>query len=112
MIRHIGIAAGFCAAALGIAGDTLQVGGPGSGVVFDPEAQNIRLVTGVPGASLLGNTLSGQIDRAEIAPNGKIALAVKAGQLYAISGLSGANPAWTRIAPNPQIGAQGIDRIV
>jgi hypothetical protein len=109
MLQHIRIvAAVLCAAAPGMRADNVGVAGPASAVVFDIRSQSIRLVTGVPGASLLGATLADHIDIAEIAPNGQVALAVSAGQWYAISGLSSANPAWTQIAPF----SQGIDRIV
>jgi hypothetical protein len=102
------IVAAHCCLAPAMRADSFSVGGPVSAVVFDSRTQSIRLVTGVPGASLLGATLADQVDAAEIAPDGNAALALRGGQWYTVTGLSGASPAWTPLSPAPQ----SVDRIV
>lgn len=108
-IRHYGIlAAGFCAAALAAPADDVRVTGPRAGAVYDPRTQTIRSITGVAGASRLGDALADQIDAAAIAPNGKLALAVRDAALYSVSGLDGPDAVWTQLAP----ALAAIDRIV
>ena len=110
-IRHkqIKILAILFSALLASGAETVTVSGPVSAVIFDARSQSIRVITGVPGAAMLGAKLADQIRQAEIAPDGNTALAVgspatpdqrslrranEGASLYAILGLMGANPAW------------------
>ncbi|MEP7362686.1 MAG: hypothetical protein ABI972_05475 [Acidobacteriota bacterium] len=57
------------------------LGGPVSGLVYDEQTHAIRIMMGVPGAAYLGASVAGELDFATVAPNGRSALALKAGKL-------------------------------
>jgi len=73
-----------------------RLSGPISGWVFDGATHSLRPIIGMPGASYLGDPLVAGLDWAAVAPEGNQALALRAGNLYAVRGLEG-NPAWTLI---------------
>ena len=97
----------LCIAPLAMRADSLNVDGPVWAVVFDTRTQSIRQVTGVPGGSVLGATLAGPLDMADVALDGDKAVALQAGQWYTISGLSGGNPVWTQLSSAPP----SVDRV-
>src|SRR5687768_4854610 len=70
-----------------------QLTGPGSGFVFDDQARSIRWIVGVPGAAYLGTRVADGLDLAAVAPNSRLAVAVKGGGLYLVR-LDAAEAAW------------------
>ena len=80
-----------------------QLSGPVSGFIFDSEAQAIRPIIGIPGASYIGDALIADLDLAAVAPNGKMALALRRGDLLLIRTLDAA-------APAPQLVREGLGK--
>ena len=85
-------------AAAGLAAQSVPVGGPVAGAVFDGHARAIRPMLGAPGGSYLGDALAGSIDLAGISPDGKLALAAADGNLFLLRGLDTGAPTWIRLA--------------
>ena len=73
------------------------VRGPVVGLVYDAGSHSIRPINGILGAAMLGNPLVSGLDWADVAPNGKSAIAFASGQLQFISGLDG-NPTRVSVA--------------
>jgi hypothetical protein len=68
-------------AAVGLAGaQEIQFQGTVSGWVQDPPTQSIRLITGMPGAALLGPQLVSDLAWASTAPGGLTAIALRNGE--------------------------------
>ena len=76
-----------------------QLTGPGSGFVFDDQARSIRWIVGVPGAAYLGAAVADGLDIAAVAPNSRLAVAVKSGGLYLVR-LDAADAAWETLEDN------------
>lgn len=51
-----------------------RLSGPVAGLVFDSATQSLRLVTGMPGAALLGPAVVPDLEWGSVAPNGRVAL--------------------------------------
>lgn len=90
------------AAGLTCGGDG-SIHGPVTGMVFDGEARALRPVLGVPGAARIAGPLLAGLDAASVSPDGKLALAVRAGRTLLYSGagtvaLEGALEGVSRIA--------------
>lgn len=94
--RSIQIVA-LVAAAAALKAQGVGLTAPISGVVFDPRTHCIRVLTGYPGASILGRALADGIDTAEMAPDGTAALAVKDGRVWVLSGLNDGMLRWTAL---------------
>ncbi len=77
----------FLLAAAAFAADISRLEGPVSGFVFDREQRAVRPVVGVLGAAYLGDALAEGLDFASVSPDGKVAVAIKDGRLYAARGL-------------------------
>lgn len=58
-----------------------RLDGPVSGLVYDDQAHAIRAIVGVPGAAYLGAAVLSGLDFATVSPNGRYAVALKAGEL-------------------------------
>lgn len=78
--------------------------GPVPGFVFDEHTKALRPMIGMPGASYLGGAVAAELDAAAVAPNGRLALAVRDGRLGVLD-LSGAAVQWK------ELGAAGKVRI-
>lgn len=87
-----------------LSGQEARLAGPVSGVVFDPADHALRPLVGVPGASYLGAPLADGLDSAAVAPNGKLAAAVKGGGLYLVN-LEAPEAAWQLLAEKAASGA-------
>ena len=72
---------------------TAQFHGPIAGFVYSHAAGTVRPLLGVPGATQIGATALSGLDFASIAPGGKWALIVQAGNTSLVEGLSALNPA-------------------
>jgi len=77
--------------AVPVFGQGPQLAGPLSGFVFDPPSRAIRPILGIPGAAHLGSPVFSNIDFAAVAPNGRLALAVREGHLWIIPDLNAAD---------------------
>lgn len=104
------LSAGICALLLPawLSAQGLALQGPSSGFVFDAPSRSIRPIVGLQGAAYLGAPAVSDVDFAAIAPDGRSALAVRAGGVNLIRHLDSASP--TSEALDPLIGAP--DRIV
>lgn len=76
----------------------LQLQGPASGLVYDGASRSIRPILGFPGGAHLGAAIYADLDYASVAPNGRMALAVRAGQVLLIQQLLSPEPAATVLA--------------
>lgn len=94
-------------AAMPLAADEMSVSGPVSGFVFDAGAHSLRPMVGVPGGAYLGDAIATGVDVAAVAPNGKLALAVREGRLFLISGFGAAELNWNDLGA----ALEGADRI-
>jgi len=94
------------AAAVPIAAQTASWKGPVSGLVYDAPSQALRPLIGVPGGSYLGPAIAGGLEAAFIAPDGDLALVIKAAQPVLLSGLQGE----IQELPLPDLGAP-FDRV-
>lgn len=97
-MKQLGMFAILLAAASALSAQTVGLTAPVSGVVFDARTHSIRTLTGYPGASMLGGTVAGGIDYAEISPDGGLALVVKEGGLHLVAGLKDGALRWNRLA--------------
>ena len=84
-----------------------RLAGPVSGFFFDAGSHSLRPMIGVPGSSWLGDPLAAELDYAAMAPNGKAALAARAGRLYLIAGLDRFELQWNELGA----ALEGLDRI-
>ena len=84
-----------------------RLAGPVSGFFFDAGSHSLRPMIGVPGSSWLGDPLAAELDYAAMAPNGKAALAARAGRLYLVAGLDRFELQWNELGA----ALEGLDRI-
>lgn len=57
-----------------------RLSGPITGLVFDKPSQSLRQIVGMPGAAMLGQAILSDVDWASVAPNGRVALAMRQGE--------------------------------
>jgi hypothetical protein len=95
-------------AAAPLAAEEARLAGPVTGFVFDAEAHALRPMLGVPGGAYLGDSLASGLDFAAVAPDGKLALAVRDGKLFLVSGFETADLRWTELGA----ALEGVDQIV
>jgi hypothetical protein len=88
-------------------GQQTRLAGPVSGLVFDDYSRSLRWIVGVPGAAYLGGSVAEGLEIAAVAPNSKLALAVKDGALFLIR-LGGDEAVWETLEAE----AGAVDRIV
>lgn len=84
--------------------------GPVSGLVYDEPARAVRAMLGVPGSSYLGAPVLADLDFAAVAPNGRLAMALKGGRLTLVR--FGAETATETLAenyPTPSLASWAAD---
>jgi hypothetical protein len=74
-----------------------RLAGPVSGIVYHAPSRAVRPILGIPGAAYLGGDLLAGLDFAALSPDGRSAIAVKDGALYAVTGISTGEAVWTRL---------------
>lgn len=72
----------FLFAAPGLYGESGNIGGLVSGVVFDGPSGSLRPVLGAPGAAYLGEPVAHGFDTVSVAPDGRRAVALAHARLY------------------------------
>jgi len=75
----------FCGLALSCSAQSIQIGGPITGLVFDAPTASLRQVLGMPGAARLGPPAISDVNWATVAPNGRIALVMRQGETRLVS---------------------------
>jgi hypothetical protein len=85
------------AAALSLAAQGVQWGGPISGLVYDSPTKSLRQILGFPGAARLGPPLLEEVEWAAVSPAGKTALVVVQAQARLVTSLDLAQgaPGWS-----------------
>ena len=71
-----------------------SVGGVVGSLVFDSNTHSLRPVFGALGSATLGPPVVSDLDSAAVAPNGRVALAIRGGEVGAITNLNSDVPHW------------------
>jgi len=74
-----------CGLALSCFAQSVQIGGPITGLVFDAPTKSIRRVLGMPGAAHLSPAVLSDVEWATVAPNGRVVIAIRQGEARLIS---------------------------
>ena len=103
----------LCGLALSCFSQSVQIGGPIAGFVFDAPTGSLRQVLGTPGAARLSPPLLSGVDWASVAPNGQMALVIRQGETRLVSRDNiGQDPAGTlveSVLEEPQFSAWAAD---
>lgn len=103
----------LCGLALSCFSQSLQIGGPIAGFVFDAPTGSLRQVLGMPGAARLSPSVISEVDWASVAPNGRMALVTRQGETRLVSRDNiGQDPAGTLVeatVAEPQLSAWAAD---
>ena len=84
MFFRIRLSLALYAAALSCFAQSIQVGGPITGLVYDTPSKSLRQILGMPGAARLGPPLL-SVDWASVAPDGRTALVLVQGEARLVS---------------------------
>jgi hypothetical protein len=75
----------FCGLALSCPAQSIQIGGPITGLVFDAPTASLRQVLGMPGAARLSPPALLDVSWATVAPSGRLALIMRQGEARLVS---------------------------
>ncbi|MGC4053323.1 MAG: hypothetical protein QM757_28800 [Paludibaculum sp.] len=103
----------LCGLALSCFSQSLQIGGPIAGFVFDAPTGSLRQVLGMPGAARLSAPVLSDVTWASVAPNGQMALVARQGETRLVSrdniGQDPAGAPVESILSEPQLSAWAAD---